>query len=71
MSGLRESVKGEWSGDVNLNLEFLNSFCKSYNERLERVMSIGLDNRKNSIEEDLDNVKMQVSEDIKYIGKSK
>lgn len=71
VSGLSESVSGEWSGDVNLNEGVLDTLYKEYKERLEWVMSIGLRNGKDNLEEDLDLIWHQITDDIKFIGTSK
>lgn len=51
VSGLCESVSGEWSGDVNLNQEVLDSAYKKYKERLEWVMHLGLEERRGDLGE--------------------
>lgn len=71
VSGLCESVSGEWSGDVNLNQEVLDSAYKKYKERLEWVMHLGLEERRGDLEGDIEILWCQVTDDIKFITTSK
>lgn len=71
MSGLGESVNGEWSGDVNMDEGALELFRNEYIGRLEFVKRIGSEERRDNIEEDLNTLSHQVTDDIKFIGTSK
>ena len=70
VSGLGESVSGEWSGDVNLKQDILDSAYKKHKERLEWVTHLGLDERRNDLDDDLDLIAYQVT-DVKFVADSK
>ena len=42
MKGLKESTRGEWSGDANLNDGYLNNLYQEYQSRLKAAACIGL-----------------------------
>lgn len=69
MSGLGESVNGDWSGDVNMNEEALQLLRTEYVNKLEFVKSIGGDGR--SVEADLDVLKNKITDDVEFIATSK
>ena len=68
MSGLSESVSGEWSGDVNLYPETLEKLFKEYKERLKFLNELGLLDRADDIviQSDMTVVKEQVIGDVDY-----
>lgn len=68
--GLGESISGEWSGDVNLDEGALESFYNEYRRRLEWVRCVGLEERKDDLESDLDIMKHEITDDVKFIGAS-
>ena len=72
MSGLSESVTGEWSGDVNLHGAAVKQH-EEYKRRIEFVSGIGLENRKEDaiIKCDLESIKQQITVDIKFATLSK
>lgn len=71
VSGISESVSGEWSGDVNMKQGALDSAYKKYKDRLQWVMGVGLEARKEDLLEDLDTISRQVTYDIEYTATSK
>ena len=42
VKGLKESTRGEWSGDANLNDGYLNNLYQEYQSRLKAAACIGL-----------------------------
>ena len=48
VAGLGESVKGEWSGDVDLGDGRLQEMFKEYQRRLQMMARIGLKDRRES-----------------------
>ena len=48
VAGLGESVKGEWSGDVDLGDGRLQEMFKEYQRRLQMIARIGLKDRRES-----------------------
>ena len=49
MEGLCESVKGEWSGDIDLHDGQLQQMFQQYHSRLQFIDKIGLDERHHSL----------------------
>lgn len=48
VKGLGESMKGDWSGDVDLNDRKLDLLYQEYRRRLEEASHIGLGDRRTS-----------------------
>ena len=73
MSGLSESVSGEWSGDVNLYPETLEKLFKEYKERLKFLDGLGLLDRADDlvIQSDMTVVKEQIISDVKFLTTGK
>ena len=68
VSGLTESVSGEWSGDVNLYPETLEKLFKEYKERLKFLDGLGLLDRADDlvVQSDLTIAKEQIISDVKF-----
>ena len=73
VKGLCESVKGQWSGDVDLNDGKLNSLYQAYQQRLQRISGISLKNRSSVDlnEADLNAVFANLKGDLKFIHAGK
>lgn len=73
VSGIGESVSGQWSGDVNMDQEALQTSYQNYQEKLDFVKNIGLGQRKDdkTIHTDLRSIEYQTVEDVKFITSSK
>ena len=73
MSGLTESVNGEWSGDVNLYPEALEKLFKEYKERLNFTGGLGLQDRATNVvvQSDITTIKEQITSDIKFVTSGK
>ncbi len=54
VSGLGESTRSEWSGDVDLNDGKLAKLRELYQSRLDHSDTIGLDERRNRADMDVD-----------------
>lgn len=69
VTGLGESVNGEWSGDVNLHEEVLENMLKEYRERQAFLMGTGLGERLDnaSLLKDIANIKLRAIDDIHFI----
>ena len=69
VTGLAESVSGEWSGDVNLHEEVLENMLKEYRERQEFLMGTGLGKRCDdaSLLKDIADIKLHMIDDIHFI----
>ena len=67
VTGLVESVRGEWSGDVNLHQEVLESLRRKYQERIEFTNGIGVGTT-TAIYRDVQETKQCVIEDINFIS---
>ena len=48
VKGIGESMKGEWSGDIDLSDGKLNLLHHDYRRLLEETSHVGLDNRRSS-----------------------
>ena len=70
VEGLGESVNLDWSGDVDKNDRKLQQLYKHYSERLDFIRTLGMDNRRNSIVQDLNAIVKDI-EDVSYISTSK
>ena len=73
MSGLSESTRSDWSGDVDLNDGKPAELREVYQKRLDFVDTIGLIPRRNraDISNDLTSCSEQLSDDIKFLTQSK
>jgi hypothetical protein len=71
VSGLGESVHGEWSDEVNVDQKALDAAYQKYKEMLEWVAQLGLGERQGDLEMNLDTVQNQVTDDINFITTSK
>lgn len=69
VQGLRESVRLEWSGDVDMNDGKLKKMHSLYLKRLNFIASIGLDDRKKVVivKQDLALAKKDLDSDICFI----
>ena len=65
--GLKESARGQWSGDVDLNDGSLQKQYESYKTRLEVAAKVGLKGGKEGALKDLNVVKDEISKDIQYV----
>ncbi|XP_065887166.1 uncharacterized protein [Dysidea avara] len=63
--GLKESVKQQWSGDVDLNDGCLQQQFKGYKQRLEEADKVGL--QKDRAGEDLDRTLQDLVKDLDFI----
>ena len=72
MSGLGESVRGEWNGDVDLNDGAVSHLYNEYKQHLDFVTSIGREKRSDrvSVKKDLCQLKQHMVEDIEFVTKS-
>lgn len=66
VDGLGESVRGEWSGDVNLDQKALKQLRLDYEERLKFIREIGLGDHE-SIIKGLNGIKKGVFNDIEFV----
>ena len=66
VKGLKESTRGEWSGDVDVNDGYVKSIYKEYQERLQSAASIGLGDHSTPqlIEVDLNAALKQLKDDL-------
>ncbi|XP_065900800.1 uncharacterized protein [Dysidea avara] len=64
--GLKESVKLQWSGDVDLNDGSLQKQCDAYNKRLKMAENAGLD--RNQAGEDFKNILKDLAEDLNFLN---
>ena len=73
VSGLGESVRGEWNGDVDLNDGAISHLYNEYQQHLDFVTSIGGEKRSDhvSLKNDLCRLKQHMAEDIEFVTKSK
>ena len=71
--GLCESVKGKWSGDVDLNDGKLCNLYQAYQERMQMVSGIGLKERSTTllIEEDLNLETAALKKDLEFVHSGK
>ena len=65
VSGLGESVSGEWSGDIDLNDGKLKQMYMAYRKRLDFISSI------NGEEEDIQLLRQQIVQDVDFVTSSK
>ena len=71
VEGLGESVNLVWSGDVDKNDGKLQRLYKCYREQLDFIGTLGMDDRSNSIVQDLKAVVKDIEDDVSYISTSK
>ena len=73
MSGLTESINGDWSGDVNLYPETLEKLFTEYKEWLNFIGGLGLQEGATSVvvQSDITTMKEQITSDIKFITSGK
>ena len=66
MSGLCESAKGVWSGDVDLNDGSLQQLYRDHQTRLEFINAIGVKGRAgiSTIKSDLEEMLQYISQDL-------
>ena len=69
VKGLKESVKGEWSGDVDMNDGSLSDLFREYKGQIEAASTIGLRDRctQQCIEADLMETLMSLDSDLSFI----
>lgn len=67
VKGLAESMKGIWSGDINLNDGELEQQYKHYQDRLSMIMSIKLSSNRKELLGQLTSVLGQLKEDVLYL----
>ena len=65
--GLKESARGQWSGDVDHNDGSLQKQFESYKSRLDIAATIGLKGGKEVALKDLDMAKDEISKDLQYV----
>ena len=71
VEGLGESVNLVWSGDVDKNDGKLQRLYKRYREQLDFIGTLGMDDRSNSIIQDLKAVVKDIEDDVSHISTSK
>ena len=71
ISGLSESTRGVWSGDVNLNDGALEKQLKLYQERLSRVNDIKLVSDREALLRQLAAAIDELKEDLMYLQTGK
>ena len=71
VKGLCESMRGQWSGDVDLNDGRLKLLYEEYQQQLEEAKAIGLGERKDHIDVDLNSLLQELVEDLEFIHSSK
>ena len=71
--GLCTSMRGEWSGDVDLNDGKLNKLYTDYQNHLKWIDGLGIDNRKDvlTIKEDLRTVQRKLNNDLSFVKSGK
>lgn len=72
VSGLGESVKGVWTGDVDLNDGKLQLLYKKYTDRKGSILALGLPDPSDrpSVMDDLSREKKCLEEDLSFITSS-
>ena len=66
VKGLKESIRGEWSGDADQNDGYLNNLYQEYQSRLKATACIGLGDHC-SVELDLNTSLQEISADLTFI----
>lgn len=71
VEGLCESVRGEWSGDIDLSDGQLQQMFQQYQGRLQFINKIGLDERDHSlILTDVQQVQQSLESDLEFLTES-
>lgn len=72
VEGLCESVRGEWSGDIDLSDGQLQQMFQQYKDRLQFINKIGLDERRDHslILTDVQQVQQSLESDLEFLAKS-
>ena len=70
LSGLGESVKGEWSGDVDLNDGSTQQLYKSYRKQLDILDGISVKLDDCNLKRDIEMLKQQTVQDIDFVSAS-
>ena len=71
VEGLCESVRGEWSGDIDLSDGQLQQLFQQYQGRLQFINKIGLDERDHSlILTDVQQVQQSLESDLEFLTES-
>lgn len=68
MSGLGESMRTEWSGDVDLNDGSLKEQYQGYIQRLDFIKNLGLEDRKYYVVQDLNRIYEELASDLNFIN---
>lgn len=71
LSGLGESVKGEWSGDVDLNDGSTQQLYRNYRKQLDFLDSISVKVGDCNLKRDIEMVRQQTVQDIDFVCASK
>ena len=70
LSGLGESVKGEWSGDVDLNDGSTQQLYKSYRKQLDFLDGISVKLDDCNLKRDIEMLRQQTVQDIDFVSAS-
>ena len=70
LSGLGESVKGEWSGDVDLNDGSTQQLYKSYGKQLDFLDGISVKVDDCNLKQDIEMLRQQTVQDIDFVSAS-
>ncbi len=70
VSGLNESLRLEWSGDVDLNDGCVAKMHEEYIERLKFIGNIGIGGRRafSKVQEDLKDLEAGLTEDVTFLS---
>ena len=73
VKGLGTSVRGEWSGDVDLNDGKLSSLYQNFKDRMKAASKIGLgeNGTQQAIESDLTSSLRQLDDDLIFLNSGK
>ena len=73
VSGISESVRLEWSGDVDLNDGEIQRMREAYLNRLEFIENIGIEHRKGAdqVQQDLVTLELELKEDLSFLASGK
>jgi len=70
LSGLGESVRGEWSGDVDLNDGSTQQLYTNYRQQLDFLDGISIKVDDCNLKQDVEMLKLQTVKDIDFISAS-
>lgn len=70
VSGLGESTKGEWSGDVDLNDGSAQQLYSSYKKQIEFISGISMEKDDRSLKQNIELLMQQVIEDVNFVSTS-